>query len=106
VVVSSKALGGMGMPVAVIMYDDSLDAWSAGAHTGTFRGNQAAFAAGLAALRVIQRDGILENVREAGAIALAELQALANEFEGIAEGRGAGLMLGLEMARPQSSRAT
>lgn len=102
VIVSSKALGGMGMPVAVIMYDDSLDAWSAGAHTGTFRGNQAAFAAGLAALRVIQRDGILENAREAGAIALAELQALANEFEGVAEARGAGLMLGLEMADPET----
>jgi diaminobutyrate-2-oxoglutarate transaminase len=102
VIVSSKALGGMGMPVAVIMYDESLDAWSAGAHTGTFRGNQAAFAAGLAALHVIQRDGILENVRELGAHALTELQAMADEFEGVAEARGAGLMLGLELADPAS----
>lgn len=102
VILVSKALGGAGMPVAVIMYDESLDAWSAGAHTGTFRGNQAGFAAGLAALRVIQRDGILENVRELGAVALARLQEMAEEFEIVAEARGAGLMLGLEVADPVS----
>jgi diaminobutyrate-2-oxoglutarate transaminase len=102
VIAASKALGGTGMPVAVIMYDESLDAWSAGAHTGTFRGNQAAFAAGLAALRVIKRDGILENVRELGAVALARLRAMAEEFEIVAEARGAGLMLGLELADPVS----
>src|SRR5438270_478034 len=45
VIIASKAMGGLGMPVAVIMFDESLDAWDAGAHTGTFRGNQLAFAA-------------------------------------------------------------
>ena len=70
VVVASKGVGGLGMPAAIMLYDGRLDAWSAGAHTGTFRGNQLAFAAGVEAIRIIERDGILENVTELGAIAL------------------------------------
>jgi diaminobutyrate-2-oxoglutarate transaminase len=100
VIVLSKALGGLGMPVSVILYDERLDAWAPGAHTGTFRGNQAAFAAGVAALRIIQRDGILEHVRELGAVALEELQELADAHDIVGEARGAGLMLGIELVDP------
>src|SRR5690606_5270565 len=35
VIVASKGLSGLGAPVAVIFYDERLDAWSPGAHTGT-----------------------------------------------------------------------
>lgn len=98
VIVLSKALGGAGMPVSVVLYDETLDAWAPGAHTGTFRGFQPAFAAGLAALEIIRRDGVLANAREQGAHALAALRELAAGHAGIAEARGAGLMLGLEFA--------
>ena len=53
VIVASKALSGIGHPVAVIIYDERLDTWAPGAHTGTFRGNQLAFAAGAEAIRII-----------------------------------------------------
>ena len=104
VIVLSKALGGVGMPASVILYDESLDAWSPGAHTGTFRGFQPAFAAGVVALRIIRRDEVLENVRVLGALALAALEELADEFDIVAEARGAGLMLGIELADPMSGR--
>jgi acetylornithine/succinyldiaminopimelate/putrescine aminotransferase len=45
------------------MYDDRLDTWAPGAHTGTFRGNQLAFAAGAEAVRIIRRDDVLGNVQ-------------------------------------------
>ena len=48
VIVASKALSGIGQPVSIILYDERLDVWAPGAHTGTFRGNQVAFAAGRA----------------------------------------------------------
>src|SRR5215208_2722350 len=102
VIVLSKALGGLGMPASVILYDEALDVWSPGAHTGTFRGFQPAFAAGVAALRIIQRDGVLENTRVLGAYALAALQELADDLDVVAEARGAGLMLGIELADPVS----
>jgi diaminobutyrate-2-oxoglutarate transaminase len=100
VVLASKALGGMGMPIAIMLYDESLDVWSPGAHTGTFRGNQLAFAAGVAAGRIMERDGILERVRSLGEYALARLDELVQEHEIAGEARGSGLMLGLEMVDP------
>lgn len=96
-IVASKAIGGMGMPIAIVLHDESLDAFAPGAHTGTFRGNQLAFAAGVAAGRIIERDEILRYVRELGAYALAALEGFARDHEIVGEARGRGLMLGLEL---------
>jgi diaminobutyrate-2-oxoglutarate transaminase len=100
VIVASKAAGGLGMPVALIMYDERLDKWEAGAHTGTFRGNQVAFAAGLKFMEILNRDALLDHVRETGAYALASLQELADRHAIVAEARGSGLMLGFELVDP------
>jgi diaminobutyrate-2-oxoglutarate transaminase len=100
VIVASKALSGLGMPVAIILYDERLDTWQPGAHTGTFRGNQPAFAAGVATMKVIQRDGVLENVRQRGAQLMQHLGALREVTDWVADVRGAGLMVGVELADP------
>jgi diaminobutyrate-2-oxoglutarate transaminase len=84
----------------VIFYDERLDVWAPGAHTATFRGNQLAFAAGIAAARIIERDDVLENVREQGAFAFEVLQELAGRYELISDVRGLGLMLGIELVDP------
>lgn len=97
VIIASKALGGLGLPISVILYDRSLDKWEAGAHTGTFRGNHLAFAAGVAYIEIVRRDGILDHVERMGAIALAALEGMARRYEMVAEARGAGLMLGIEL---------
>jgi diaminobutyrate-2-oxoglutarate transaminase len=39
VVVMSKALGGIGLPISGIAYKEKLNTWPAGTHIGTFRGN-------------------------------------------------------------------
>jgi diaminobutyrate-2-oxoglutarate transaminase len=105
VVVASKAIGGIGMPIAVIFYDSSLDVWAPGAHTGTFRGNQLAFVAGTAAAHVIERDGVLENVREQGAYALEVIDGFARNHEIVGDVRGRGLMLGIELVDPSTGEA-
>ena len=87
---ASKAIGGIGLPIAIVMYDEELDRWEPGAHTGTFRGNQLAFVAGVAAARIIERDGVLANVREQGAYALAALASIAAEHEIVCDARGLG----------------
>ena len=102
VIVASKALSGIGLPIALILYDERLDVWKPGQHIGTFRGNQVAFAGGVVAIEIIKRDGILENVRELGAYALDALEEIAREHAIVAEARGSGLMLGLELADPQT----
>ena len=102
VVLASKALGGIGMPIAVVFYNKRLDVWGPGAHTGTFRGFQPAFAAGIAAAKIIQRDAILDNVREQGAYALARFAELQAVYECIGDVRGLGLMLGMEIVDPDT----
>ncbi|MDD7939424.1 diaminobutyrate--2-oxoglutarate transaminase family protein [Actinomycetospora lutea] len=104
VVVASKALSGMGQPVAIIMYDESLDVWAPGAHSGTFRGNQLAFAAGVETIRIVERDDVLANVRERSAQVFARLAELAAD-PAVVEVRGLGLMLGIELAPPADGRS-
>jgi diaminobutyrate-2-oxoglutarate transaminase len=100
VIVASKAIGGMGMPVAIVLHNARLDAFAPGAHTGTFRGNQLAFAAGVASARVMRRDGILDHVRDLGAYAMEMLQGFVRDYEIVGEARGSGLMLGIELVQP------
>ena len=84
VIVASKALSGIGAPVAIIIYDERLDKWAPGAHTGTFRGNQLAFAAGAEAVRIVRRDDMLGNVRRRGEQIAERLQRAARATRGCA----------------------
>ena len=100
VVCASKALSGMGLPAAVILYDGKLDAWAPGAHTGTFRGNQPAFAAAVATMKVVERERVLENVRARAEQLMVHLQGLRAVSPYVADVRGLGLMTGVELNDP------
>lgn len=55
----SKAIGGLGLPMALVLIRPDLDIWKPGEHNGTFRGNNLAFVAAAKALDY-WRDGRLE----------------------------------------------
>jgi diaminobutyrate-2-oxoglutarate transaminase len=99
VIVASKGLSGMGLPIALIFYDARLDLWAPGAHTGTFRGFQPALAAGAETVRIFRRDDVLGNVRRRGAQIAERLAVLATN-PWVREVRGLGLMWGIELADP------
>ena len=103
VIVASKALSGIGQPVALIMYDERLDVWAPGAHTGTFRGNQVAFAAGSRAVEIVRRDGVLQNVAARGEQIDRRLGVLRGH-PWVRDVRGRGLMWGIELADPTTGR--
>ncbi|MFD1175988.1 diaminobutyrate--2-oxoglutarate transaminase [Paenibacillus puldeungensis] len=96
VIVCSKAVGG-GLPMSLVIYKEELDQWRPGAHTGTFRGNQLAMATGLATLRYIREQSVLQNVRDRGEQFKASLNELKARFEDIGDVRGRGLMIGVEI---------
>ena len=50
IVTLSKSLGGIGLPMALVLMKRELDQWSPGEHNGTFRGNNLAFTAAEAAI--------------------------------------------------------
>lgn len=99
VLVLSKAIGG-GLPLAAIVYRRELDAWAPGAHAGTFRGNQLAFAAGAATIREVRAAGLAERAGVLGARLLDALREACDGVEAVAEVRGRGLMVGVELVDP------
>jgi diaminobutyrate-2-oxoglutarate transaminase len=101
VMVLSKAIGGS-LPLAVIVYTDDLDVWPAGAHTGTFRGNQLAMATGAATLREITAAGLAGRAEEAGALLTRGLRELQERHASFGDVRGRGLMLGVEIVAPDA----
>ena len=99
VILASKAIGGS-QPMAVVIYDRKLDKWAAGAHTGTFRGNQLAMAAGTVVLERVSDPAFLAEVTRKGDRLKAELEKLKDEVSIIGDVRGTGLMLGVEFIDP------
>lgn len=96
VVVFGKAVGG-GLPLAGVAAPQSLmGRWQPGEHGTTFGGNPLACAAGLAALRVIQREGLVERAAQLGDAVKARLCPLVGKY-GVADVRGNGLMIGVEL---------
>ncbi|MGB4426401.1 MAG: acetylornithine transaminase [Limnochordia bacterium] len=87
-----------GVPIgAVLATAEAAKGFAPGKHASTFGGNPLACAAALATLDVIVNDGILCNVREVGAYMQQRLEELQAASGLIAEVRGCGLMLGIEL---------
>lgn len=101
VLVLSKAIGG-GLPLAVIVYRAELDVWKPGSHSGTFRGNQLAMAAGLVTLRFIQEHDLCAHATQMGRLFSDHLHDLLASYKFIGDVRGRGLMLGVEIVAPDA----
>lgn len=101
VVTLSKAVGG-GLPLAVVVYDESLDVWEPGAHAGTFRGHQLAMAAGEAAIEYVLENDLDDRAAEVGARLRERLETTAGRFDAVGDVRGRGLMLGVEFVDPDA----
>ncbi|CAM2859639.1 pyridoxal phosphate-dependent class III aminotransferase [Vibrio rarus] len=95
----SKAIGG-GLPMSLLVFKKENDTWNAGEHTGTFRGNQLAMVTGAKALEIIERDNLVEHAAKAGQYLREGLEAIQRRVNCIAEVRGKGLMLGVEIVKP------
>lgn len=102
IVVMSKAIGG-GLPLAVLGLKRKFDAWQAGAHTGTFRGNQLAMATGLATLQYLKQNDISSKTKRQGEWLKQKFAFLQKQYACLGQARGRGLMLGLEIIDPQQA---
>lgn len=95
-VVLSKAIGGS-LPLAAVVYRGELDAWEPGAHTGTFRGNQLAMAAGSATVSYIREQRLDEHAARVGEMIMDRLRKIQAENPILGDVRGRGLMIGVEV---------
>jgi 4-aminobutyrate aminotransferase-like enzyme len=74
-------------------------------HQSTFGRNRLSMAAGLATLRIIERDRLVEHAARIGTVLRDGLADLQQRYEMIKEVRGSGLMIGIELCAPKSRLA-
>ncbi|CAN2162266.1 ArgD Ornithine/acetylornithine aminotransferase [Candidatus Nanopelagicaceae bacterium] len=99
VITLAKGLGG-GLPLgAMIALGKAADLFQPGDHGSTFGGNPVTTAAGLAAIKFIETQKILKKVEKQGVYLMQELAVI----PGVAEVRGAGLLLGIEFETKKAS---
>ncbi|OPH47995.1 diaminobutyrate--2-oxoglutarate transaminase [Paenibacillus ferrarius] len=63
IVALSKSISGYGLPMSLLLYSRTLDHWLPGEHNGTFRGNQLAFVAAVAALEYRESANLKQQVQ-------------------------------------------
>ena len=99
VVTLAKGLGG-GLPLgACLAFGPAADLFTPGSHGTTFGGNPVACAAGLAVVRTIAGEGLLDHVKRIG----EQLRRGLERNPLVAQVRGAGLLLGVVLKDPISA---
>ena len=94
-----------GFPLgATVASRELMSKWQAGSHGTTFGGNPVACAAALAVQEVFTEENILMNCRKMGEKFLAGLQEIQKKHDFIGEVRGLGLMLALEIVKPDGNK--
>jgi ornithine--oxo-acid transaminase len=107
-VLVGKALSGGYMPVAAMVTRRDIYQRAVGTlercyvHQSTFGRNRLSMAAGLATLRIIERDGLVEHAARIGTVLLEGLAELRGRHRLIKEVRASGLMIGIELGMPAS----
>jgi 4-aminobutyrate aminotransferase-like enzyme len=106
VVTMGKPMGN-GYPVgAVVTRPEILDAFCAKfGYFNTFAGSPVAAAAGQAVLDVLQREGLMENALRVGERLKRDFKELAVRHPAIADVRGAGLYIGIELVEEGARRS-
>jgi acetylornithine aminotransferase/acetylornithine/N-succinyldiaminopimelate aminotransferase len=94
----AKPLAG-GIPIgALLCTDEVARAITPGMHGTTFGGNPFACAVAIAVVDAIKQGDLLAHVRDTGAYFIEQLKGLQSRHSAITDVRGAGLMIGVELA--------
>jgi len=88
-----------GMPLGAFIARADAMKWQPGAHGSTFGGNPVCCAAALATLDLVE-GGLMANAARVGATLLGALRTIAGRRSVVAEVRGRGLMVGLDLKDP------
>jgi len=102
----AKALSGGLVPIGAVLvsraaFERVFDGMErAVRHGSTFGGNDLAAAAGLATLRVLDREGLVARAERMGSLLLELTEPLVDRYEVVREVRGLGLMWAIEFGPP------
>jgi 4-aminobutyrate aminotransferase len=102
IVCMAKALGA-GLPLGATLSSSSIMDWPPGTHSNTFGGNLLASAASLAALKFMEKEDLGTRAQHLGAHFMMRLHELQSRYPTIGDVRGLGLMIGVEIVKPDGS---
>lgn len=103
IVCMAKALGA-GLPLGATLSSSSIMDWPPGTHSNTFGGNLLASAASLAALQFMEKEDLGTRAQHLGAHLMTRLRELQSRYPAaIGDVRGLGLMIGVEIVKPDGS---
>ena len=105
ILVLGKALGGGVVPIAATLCRPELDVaadWAIGHYT--HEKNPVTSRAALAAIEIIETEGLAERARELGAHALERLHDMMDRHRVIGDVRGRGLLMGVELVADRDTR--
>ena len=97
-VVMSKSIGGIGMPLAIVLLKNELDIWQPAEHNGTFRGNQLSLVAGKASFDWLLDNNIEEETIRKGSIVKDFLEKEILPLDDRIQIRGLGLIWGIDFS--------
>jgi 4-aminobutyrate aminotransferase / (S)-3-amino-2-methylpropionate transaminase / 5-aminovalerate transaminase len=101
-ITTAKSMAG-GFPISgVVGRADVMDAPAPGGLGGTYAGSPLACAAGLAVLKAFEDEKLLDRSKAVGARLVAALKAMAKDHRAIADVRGIGAMVALELLEPDT----
>ena len=102
VITRAKGRGG-GLPLGACMaFGPAAELFTPGSHGTTFGGNPIACAAGLAVIRTIAGEGLLDHVKRVGEQLRHGIEGLRHPL--VDHVRGAGLLLGIVLNQPEAAR--
>jgi len=104
VITMAKALGGIGLPMAGMMYRKNLDTWAPGAHVGTFRGNVLGCEVGAFVLDYMEKKGLVQRAQRFGEYMLKAAKEIGDDSKHVGDVRGRGLMVGLEFVKDKVTK--
>ncbi len=101
----SKSIGGIGLPMSLLLMKPELDIWGPAEHNGTFRGNQLAFVAADAALDVLENTDLLSHVKDMERVLVNHVEKNILPLDPRIEYRGRGLIYGIDFTALDPSGA-
>ncbi len=107
-----KGMSGGYAPLAAVLFTDEIQAAFLGDsesgreffHGHTYGGNPVACSAGIAAVRQILEQDLVQNAKAVGGYLRAKLNAMAATYPLIGEARGAGLLQGIELVKDRATK--
>ena len=93
-----------GMPLSAMVATDKVMKWLPGSHASTFGGNPVCCAAAVATYDLLQ-DGLIDNAATVGAFLQKTLRESVGDHPAVADVRGRGLMIAVELVKDKKSLA-